>query len=123
MISDGPINRNTPLKPINNPRMDNQVGLFPPERSDSNKVSQNGDVVISNAAIPDGTLFSAKPTKPLPPSNKNVPTIAVDFQLALVGFASPAMVRQIYKIAPEIRKRIDACKNGGMVSTAKRIAR
>jgi hypothetical protein len=40
-----------------------------------------------------------------------------------VGFASPAMVRQIYKIAPDIRKRIEACRNGGMVSTAKRIAR
>src|SRR5512147_93726 len=106
MISAGPTSRNTPLKPMSKPTIDSQVGLFPPERKDSNKTSQNGEVVMSKAAIPDGTLFSASPTNPLPPSNRNVPTMAVDFQLLSVGFVSPAVSRQIYKIAPEAKKRI-----------------
>src|SRR5678816_277958 len=92
--SAGPIRINTPPKPMINPKMDSQVGLFPRERRDSNSTSQNGDVEIINAAIPDGTVFSAKPTNPLPPSSNNVPTIAVDFQFPAVGFSSPAMLRQ-----------------------------
>src|SRR5258706_1624839 len=103
--------------------MDNQVGFDPWERSDSNKTSQNGDVEIINAAMPEGTVFSASATSPLPPSSNKAPTMAVDFQFSKVGISSPAMRRQTNKIAPESKKRNAACINGGMVSTANRIAR
>src|SRR6185436_2812734 len=117
------MSRNTPPKPITKPRMDSHVGFVPFARRDSNKTSQNGDVEIINAAMPEGTVLSARATSPLPPSSKRVPTMAVDFQFPRVGISSPAARRQMTRIAPEIRKRNDACMNGGMVSTANRIAR
>ena len=40
-----------------------------------------------------------------------------------LGFGSPAKRRQEYKKAPDTMKRAAADKNGGIVSTAKRIAR
>ena len=40
-----------------------------------------------------------------------------------VGAGSPAARRHTYKNAPEIMKRAAADRNGGMVSTVKRIAR
>jgi hypothetical protein len=40
-----------------------------------------------------------------------------------VGFGSPAARRHKYKNKPEIIKRAAAERNGGMVSTVKRIAR
>src|SRR5687768_7989647 len=123
VISAGPIKRNTPPNPMTNPSSPCQVGLDPPDRSDSNNTSQNGDVEIIKAAMPDGTVCSAQATSPLPPSKRAVPTIAVDFQFPGVGAGSPAMRRQAYRIAPEIRNRSEACMNGGIVSTAKRIAR
>src|SRR5215216_4680556 len=123
VISAGPIKMNTPLNPMINPRIDCQFGLVPPARRDSNNTSQNGDVEITNAAIPEGIFFSASATSPLPPRRSRVPTIAVDFQFAVVGTESPAARLQRNRIAPEIKKRMDACRNGGMVSTANRIAR
>src|SRR5512143_872040 len=123
VISAGPISRKTPPKPTIKPTMACHVGFVPPERNDSNNVSQNGEVAITNAAIPEGTLRSAQATRPLPPNNKAVPTMAVDFQWLRVGAGSPAARRQIYKIAPEIKKRREAWRKGGMVSTEKRIAR
>src|SRR5215211_97843 len=123
VISAGPIRMNTPAKPTINPRMACQVGLVPPARMDSNSTSQNGEVVINKAAIPEGTVCSAQATSPFPPSRSAVPTIAVDLQWPAVGAGSPAARRHTYKIAPEIKKRKEACRNGGMVSTEKRIAR
>src|SRR5688572_6733171 len=123
VISAGPIKRNTPPNPMIKPRMACQVGFDPPARMDSNNTSQKGDVEIIRAAMPEGTLFSAQATSPLPPSNSAVPTIAVDFQFPRVGAGSPAMRLQAYRIAPEIKNLSPACINGGMVSTANRIAR
>src|SRR5215208_7029005 len=77
-ISAGPIRRKTPPKPMIKPRIDCQVGFPPPERKASNNTSQNGDVEIISAAIPDGTVCSAQATRPLPPSSNAAPTIAVD---------------------------------------------
>src|SRR5512140_2321343 len=93
-ISAGPIRMNTPVKPRINPTMDCQLGFAPPVRNDSNITSQNGDVLIINAAMPEGTVLSARATNPLPPSSNRVPTMAVDFQLLPVGIGSPAMRRQ-----------------------------
>src|SRR5918993_3412115 len=123
VISAGPIRRNTPANPMTRPRMPCQVGFDPPARIDSNNTSQNGEVEIIRAAMPDGTLCSAQATSPLPPSNNAVPTIAVDFQLPAVGAGSPDMRRHAYRMAPEIKNLNPACMNGGMVSTANRIAR
>src|SRR5690349_16010185 len=89
VISAGPIRRKTPPNPITRPRMPCQVGFDPPARIDSNSTSQNGEVEIIRAAMPDGTLCSAQATRPLPPSSSAVPTIAVDFQLPAVGAGSP----------------------------------
>src|SRR5512144_2918354 len=87
--AEGPIKINTPLKPRTKPRIDCQLGLLPPERKDSNNTNQNGDVEIINAAMPEGIVRSPRATNPLPPSNKNVPTMAVAFQVPLVGMGSP----------------------------------
>ena len=89
-------------------RIDCQFGFVPPERMDSNKTSQNGEVEMTRAAIPEGICFSASATSPLPPRRSKVPTTAVAFQLLVVGLGSPAARRQRYRMAPEIRKRIDA---------------
>src|SRR5687767_15936154 len=105
VISDGPIRMNTPPKPMTSPRIACQVGLVPPVRIDSNNTSQNGEVEIMRAAIPEGTLCSAHATSPLPPNSRAVPTIAVDFQFSAVGAGSPDARRQVYRIRPEIRKR------------------
>jgi hypothetical protein len=112
----------TPVKPTINPRIVIQFG-FALVRNDSNRTSQNGEVEIIKAAMPDGTVRSARATRPLPPSRRAVPTIAVDFQLLQVGRASPAIRLQVNRITPDMRKRMDACRNGGMVSTENRIAR
>src|SRR5215212_8388709 len=123
VISAGPMRMNTPPKPIINPTMDCQVGFAPPVRSDSNKTSQNGDVEIISAAMPEGIVCSAQATNPFPPSSNAAPTIAADFQLLRVGAGSPAIRRQMKRIAPERRNRNAACRKGGIVSTEKRIAR
>src|SRR5512139_784853 len=122
VISAGPIRMKTPVKPTISPRMVIQFG-FARVRNDSNRTSQNGEVEILRAAMPDGTVRSARATRPLPPSRRAVPTIAVDFQLLHVGMASPASRLQVNRITPEMRNRMDACRNGGMVSTENRIAR
>src|SRR6266496_5124799 len=94
-ISAGPISRKTPPNPMINPAMDCQVGFAPPARKASNRTSQNGEVEIISAAIPEGTVCSAQATNPLPPSNSAAPTIAADLQLLQVGASSPAMRRQM----------------------------
>jgi hypothetical protein len=67
--------------------------------------------------------FSAHVTRPFPPTRSNDPIIMVDFHSNLDGLGSPAARRHKYKKIPGIRNRVEAIKNGGIVSIAKRIAR
>src|SRR5215207_2328641 len=98
-------------------------GLTPPGRIASISTSHKGTVPIINAATPDAIRCSAKETKPFPPSKSKVPTIASGFHCFNVGISSPAARRQMTRIRPEIRNRNPACRKGGTVSTANRIAR
>jgi len=80
-------------------------------------------MVINTAAKLEGITCSAFVTPPFPPSNSNPPMIAAAFQLARVGRGAPLKRIQVYSTPPAIRKRTAAIRNGGNVSTAKRIAR
>ena len=66
---------------------------------------------------------AAQTTPPLPPTSKKMPMIAALRRSNPLGFGSPAKRRQEYKKAPDTIKRAAADKNGGIVSTVKRIAR
>ncbi|MGZ8519289.1 MAG: hypothetical protein ACXWX7_03875 [Candidatus Binatia bacterium] len=62
-------------------------------------------------------------TAPLPPTSKSRPiTVALRHSCRL-GVGSPQNRRQRYSTAPDMMKRAAADKNGGVVSTVKRIAR
>ena len=98
------------------------LGRLPPKRSQSKVTIQTGTVAMSSAAIPDGTYNSAQHTRPLPPSSMNVPITAADFHCAAVGRGVPRKRTKAYINAPATRKRTAAIRNGGSVSTAKRIA-
>ena len=121
--SAGPINRNTPPKPISKPMIARQLGLMPLGLNASNNTSHSGIVLIIKDAMPDGTRCSAHESTPLLQSKSAMPTIAVEIHCLLVGAASPAMRRHAKRIAPAIRKRKPADINGGIVSTVNRIAR
>ncbi len=66
---------------------------------------------------------AAQTTPPLPPTSKKIPMIEALRHSSAVGRGSPARRRQRYKNPPEMMKRAAADKNGGVVSTVKRIAR
>jgi hypothetical protein len=66
---------------------------------------------------------AAQTTPPLPPTRRKIPMIAALRDSRGVGAGSPTARRPSYKKRPEIMKRAAADKNGGVVSTVKRIAR
>ena len=105
------------------PNVDLKLGQVPPERTASIRIIHSGTVATSNAAKLDGMNCAAQTTPPLPPTKSRMPMVAALRHSSLLGAGSPAMRRQKYKNAPEMIKRAAADKNGGNVSTAKRIAR
>ena len=85
--------------------------------------NHSGVAPTSRAAMPEGMRCSAHTTPPLPPSSRKRPITAADFQFARVGAGSPLHRRQAYRTTPEIRKRAEAIRKGGMLSIAKRMPR
>jgi hypothetical protein len=59
----------------------------------------------------------------LPPRRRNSPVIAASFDSAPVGAGAPRSRAHTYRIAPATAKRAPAIRNGGSVSTAKRMKR
>jgi hypothetical protein len=84
---------------------------------------QKGRIATISAVIPDGTVCSAQTTAPFPPTSRRPPTIVALFQWDIVGLTAPRARPKAYRIKPERRKRTAAMRNGGVVSTANRIAR
>jgi hypothetical protein len=66
---------------------------------------------------------SDQDSKPFPPTRSSVPTIAADRHWIRVGKGSRARVLQVRRINPEMRNRIPALMNGGIVTTTNMIAR
>src|SRR5258706_13188806 len=117
------MSRAAPQKPISSPLNAVAPGRLPPGRSASNNSIHNGTVETNNADKFDGIYCAAQTTPPLPPTRRNMPMMIALRRSSLVGLGSPAARRQKYRQAPEIMKRAAADRNGGVVSTVKRIAR
>ncbi len=94
-----------------------------PDASVSMSTIQSGTVATKSAAKLDGIYCTAHTTPPLPPTSKKRPTTTALRRSKDVGAGSPLSRRQKYKNPPEIVNRAAADRNGGMVSTANRIAR
>jgi hypothetical protein len=80
-----------------------------------------GDEAMRIAAIPDGTVSSASPTKPLPIPRRSVPTIAESRHSRAVGSRNDRpdlRISQAKSTAPAIANRIASMRNGGIVSMA-----
>ncbi len=122
-ISAGPTRMKMPASPTNNPRMACQFGFTPPGRMASATTRNIGMEPMTSAATPDGMVCSAHATNPLPPSRSRLPMMNSEIHCLRVGMDCPAPRCQMNRITPEIKKRIPAERNGGMLSTAKRIAR
>ncbi|GBC87469.1 hypothetical protein HRbin12_01476 [bacterium HR12] len=76
--------------------------------------------------MPEGIVFSAHTTAPLPPKTSNRPTAAAPRQSAGVGrspSASPRRTAHAYRSAPATRNRREAARSGGRVWFTTRIAR
>jgi hypothetical protein len=99
------------------------LGFSLPERAESMATIHSGTVATGTAARLEGMNREAQTTPPLPPSKRKIPTVAALRHSTAVGTGSPALRRQMHKHAPETKKRNAADRKGGMVSTAKRIAR
>ena len=88
--------------------------------------SHIGIRAMRSAAIPDGIVCSAHATRPIPPSSRNVPTMAVSIAPRQFG---RRMVRRLTNAtAPASRmpagtNRRKPITNGGIVSTATLIPR
>jgi hypothetical protein len=80
-------------------------------------------MATSSEAIPEGTFCSAHTTPPLPANSNNAPIMKAERQWMRLGAGVPREAMNVYKIVPAITKRTPAIKKGGMVSTAKRMAR
>ena len=82
----------------------------------------SGKVATMSAATPVSIRCCDTATRALPPTSRNVPTIAVAIQCWRVGRVLRG--RKIAKrIAPATRKRIEAIRNGGIDSIAISIPR
>ncbi len=116
-----PISRVTPAKPSTNPTMTLILGLVR-LCSEFNKTIHTGTVAIKSEVSPEGTHCSAHATAPFPPSSRKPPITKACFQCMEVGDILLVRVRA-YSISPAIIQRVPAMKNGGIVSTTKRIAK
>jgi hypothetical protein len=85
-----------------------------------------GMVAMTRAAIPVGTLRSARTTPPLPTRSKRIPTMEAARHCGHPGLSpsrSPRRIAQAYRAPPATRKRTAAMSSGGRVRTASRMAR
>ena len=83
--------------------------------------NHSGVIAMRIAAIPDGTVFSPKTTKPLPIPSSNPPTMNESRTWRRVGQWRASGWRRranARRIAPAIANRIVAIRNGGIVSIA-----
>jgi hypothetical protein len=82
-----------------------------------------GTIAMMSAARAEGTHCSAQLTSPLPPRMRATPTMLAESHWRPVGIGSPAARRQARRRPPAMSQRALAMRNGGISSTAKRIAR
>jgi hypothetical protein len=74
----GPTSNAIPANPRTKPASTRDAGREPPGRNQSTKTIHNDTVATSSAAIPEGMIFSAQLTVPLPHRSSRTPvTIAV----------------------------------------------
>jgi len=66
------------------------TGRTPPGRSQSTSTIQSETVATRRAAMPDGTVFSAQETVPLPTARSRQPTMKAVRHCAKVGFSRVA---------------------------------
>ena len=86
-------------------------------------VIQNGEVAMSTAVSPLGTVCSAHTTPPLPKPMSSVPSTARYGHSRGPGSRSPRAARIAASIDPAITYRIPPISSGGIDSRAIRIAR
>ena len=78
------------------------------EEEAAEDATQIGIVAMSRAAIPDGTVCSAKATNPIPPPSSRAPTIALSRSSRRVGMTNARPSRAIdhvSRIRPASRNR------------------
>ena len=80
--------------PSTNPASTRGAGREPPGRNQSTKTIHSDTVATSSAAIPEGMIFSAQLTVPLPHRSNRTPVTIVVRHCLRVGF-SPLMRRNI----------------------------
>ena len=78
---------------------------------------------MTSAAAPDGTACSAHVTPPLPSTKRGIEPTTAFRHCRRVGRGAPARAARAYRMAPAARNRHPAMRNGGMVSTARRMVR
>ena len=120
MSPPGRISSAIPANPMITPTM--AIGLSRrPFAAKSNVAIQSGKVATINAATPVSIRCCATATSALPPTSRNVPTIAVATQWWRVGRSRGRKITK--RIAPATRNRIEAIRNGGIDSIAISIPR
>ena len=94
-----------------------------PDSPQANSSANTGTSATTSAARPDGTLVSARHTKPLTRPIIMKPINAPLRHCSDVGHAAPRHFRNVNRIGPAHRLRIADEINGGMPSTTKWMAR
>jgi hypothetical protein len=112
-----------PTRPTSTPATTPSVGRRPPGRNQSTTTTQSGTQATRRAAIPEATNCSAHTTPPFPPRSRRAPMTAASRHMRPVGRGAPRASAHAAIPAPERRKRVLAIRKGGIVSTAKRMAR
>ena len=120
---DGQIRSATPANPITMADTTRR-GRRWRRYSQPSSANHNGIIPMRIAAIPDGTVFSPKTTKPLPMPRSRPPTIAESMTCRRVGRWRASGWRsrsQAIRRRPAIANRMAAMRNGGIVSIAIRM--
>ena len=122
-FSHGAASHATPKNPSSSALIVIAVGRAPPGQAHSVSTMKSGLTPISSAVMPDGRYCSDHATRPLPPSSRKVPMIALVRHWRSVGQAAPRIFRNASSSAPAVRKRTPAMRKGGIDSTATRMPR
>ncbi len=100
-----------------------RVGRGPFIQSQSRRTTQIGMVETRSAVMLEVSNRSAQQTMPFPPSIMNAPTIVASRHWRLFARPCPCSASQATIRSPAMKYRAPAMRKGGMVDTAKRIAR
>ncbi len=115
--------KTVPPKPRATPSVSAADGFRDLKKSQSKMTNQSGSMEMMSAAIDEGTVCCAHTTPPYPPRSMIPATLNAARKPRSEGRSCSLNRHQIIRMPPARKKRREPLRNGGIVSTVKRMAR